>query len=701
MIDAKTLRLITQNGLQAFAQGRILDGIAALKSLLPYCTNEAVICADAESLEKNYHYMLSFLRGGGDDEKRNEVQTKIQRSGISLIEQTGRKIRLHLNDDRYSEAFNRLQSTYSEPMSVLFEKWDSLLTPEERSDIQDDLFDLLWTSGFWTPQDLAFWYDFITEQHDMVQQHLTGALFLSIWEHYDGEKMQLLCLMAESECRRTHITAIAYLLLLRLRHKEVTALMPTLPECCLSRKKRLVADTCYEMLLMLLSEKDMKQELEEAERLSQELFSSKNSLNASNIKAIVTLKARYMQNRLQRGLDPNLAKAPLLHSCEYLRRIAHWFLPFDKNHPLFQSVMIDEKGNEKQKLSTLVDFILDCDVDKLAMLYLVANDKDFSKAALQLDKQELPDLENAAVPEYSLRFVIQDLFRFFVHSPLSSQLINPFREKLTLFDFPELAHLIPANESIACCELLLELEQPRQAIAVLNSVIEREGASASILLLKGQALLKTKQIADAISCTRSAELLEPENTDVLGFLAQCYGLQSRHEEVLEYLQKLAELMPEDKRVQKLIPLTMNKVGRKEEALKHLFKLDYESTENDDDYNEILSHIADTALSLGKLDIAERYTEKVLERQNGKDADALLRAGHIKLLQGDWKSSLDNYEQFVNLYCKLHNEDISSALSQWNKNREMLIEKGIKESDLLLVRDIIIADSNNSTQQTQS
>ena len=468
MIDAKTLRLITQNGLQAFAQGRILDGIAALKSLLPYCTHEAVISADAESLEKNYHYMLSFLRGGGDDEKRNEVQTKIQRSGISLIEQTGRKIRLHLNDDRYSEAFNRLQSTYSEPMSVLFEKWDSLLTPEERSDIQDDLFDLLWTSGFWTPQDLAFWYGFITEQHDMVQQHLTGALFLSIWEHYDGEKMQLLCLMAENECRRTHITAVAYLLLLRLRHKEVTALMPTLPECCLSRKKRLVADTCYEMLLMLLSEKDMKQELEEAERLSQELFSSKNSLNTSNIKAIVTLKARYMRNRLQRGLDPNLAKAPLLHSCEYLRRIAHWFLPFDKNHPLFQSVMIDEKGNEKQKLSTLVDFILDCDVDKLAMLYLVANDKDFSKAALQLDKQELPDLENAAVPEYSLRFVIQDLFRFFVHSPLSSQLINPFREKLTLFDFPELANLIPANESIACCELLLELEQPRQAIAVLN-----------------------------------------------------------------------------------------------------------------------------------------------------------------------------------------------------------------------------------------
>ena len=178
-------------------------------------------------------------------------------------------------------------------------------------------------------------------------------------------------------------------------------------------------------------------------------------------------------------------------------------------------------------------------------------------------------------------------------------------------------------------------------------------------------------------------------------------MQGRHEEVLEYLQKLAELMPEDKRVRKLIPLTMNKVGRKEEALKLLFKLDYESTENDEDYHEILSHIADIALSLGKLDIAERYTEKVLERLDGKDADALLRTGHIKLLQGDWKGCLDNYEQFVNLYCKQHNGDISSALSQWNKDRDMLIGKGIKESDLLLIRDIIIADSDNSTQQAQS
>ena len=99
MINAKTLRLVTQNGLQQFAQGFILDGIAALRTLLPYCAKEAIISVEAENLEKNYHYMLSFLRGGGSDEKRNDVQAKMQRQGVALLEQASRTIRISLDSD--------------------------------------------------------------------------------------------------------------------------------------------------------------------------------------------------------------------------------------------------------------------------------------------------------------------------------------------------------------------------------------------------------------------------------------------------------------------------------------------------------------------------------------------------------------------------------------------------------------------------
>lgn len=678
MVDAKTLRLITQNGLQNFAQGHILDGIAALRSLLPYCDGDAILCAEAESLEENYHHMLSFLRKGGDDEKRGEVQKRLQQKGVSLLEQANRAIRISLDSDLYCRA----RKTVSLDADIL-----------ETDERQDDIFDMLWTSPLWTAEDTALWYDFILRQRDMVQQHLAGALFLSLWEHYDAEKMQLLNMLAESECHRTHISAASYLLLLRLRHKELVPLMPPLPTSLLSRKgRRLIAQVQYEFLLMLVSEKDMEKEMKEAEGLTNDLLSGKQTLNVSNIKEIVSLRGRYLRNRLQRGLDINLSKIALLHHCRYLRRVSHWFLPFDKTHPLFQSVMIDEKGNEKQHLSTLVDLIMDCDVDKLAMLYLVSNDKDFSKAVQRLDEQELPDLENAVIPEYTIRFIMQDLYRFFMHSPLHSQLVNPFRKAETLLGFPEIVTLFLAEDSVKCCDLLFELGRDKQVLAILDDLINREGASAMALLLKGKALRQQKRLAEAISCVRNAEMLEPDNPDLIRFLIECYVMQNRFEEELEYLQRLAELEPENNHLPRLIATAMDKAGRKEEALQLFFKLDYELAEDDEDHKILVSSIADTALALDKLDIAERYTEKELELFDGKRWEAHLRMGHIKLLENDLKGCLDHYEQFVNNFGEQLVPEKKVALAKFAESWEMLISKGIKRQDLLLIHDILLGDS---------
>ena len=696
MIDAKTLRLITQNGLQAFSLGRILDGIDALRTLLPYCATETIVSAETESLEENYHRMLDFLRQGGKDEKRNEVQAKIQRQGVALLEQANRAIRLNRGCDIYCNTLNRLKEV-SGGQTTLLDKWNSIITPEETADVQDNLFDLLWTSPFWTAEDTAFWYDFLLKQRDMVQQHLEGAIFLALWEHYDAEKMQLLNLLAESECHRTQLSAIVYLLLLRIRHKELVPLMPSLPKSLLSRKgKQQVAQVQNEMLLMLVSEKDLEKEMQEAESITNDLLSGKQTLNADNVKDIVSLRGRYLRNRLKRGLDINLSKVALLHTCDYMRRVAHWFIPFDKTHPLFQSVMIDEKGNEKQHLSTLVDFIMDCDIDKLTMLYLVANDKNFAKVAQQLDNQELPDIENAVIPPYTFRFIMQDLFRFFMHSPLSSQLINPFRQTETLLHFPELAKLFSIEDCVSSCKLLFEIGHQEPVVSILDDVIQREGATASALLLKGQVLKGQGKYNDAINCARSAEMLEPENTDILQFLVECYSAQKRHEEVLEYLQKLAELQPDDRRVRRLIPITLDKLGRKEEALQLFFKLDYESTEDDEDYGTILSCIADTALGLDKLDIAERYTQKELELFNGKLPSAFMRAGHIKLLQGDWKGCLDNYIQSVKAYQESSGQEAGIAIGRIRLDKAKLIQKGIKEEDLLLIYDALKASTEKAT-----
>lgn len=700
MIDAKTLRFITQNGLQAFALGRTLDGIAALRTLLPYCATETIIYAEAESLEKNYHHMLSFLRHGGDDQKRSEVQVKIQKQGIALLEQANRAIRLSIGDDHYSKALARLKDIYGAEDGIqerVLEAFQSSpFTGELEGVRQDDLFDLLWTSPLWTAQDTAFWYDFFLGQQDMVQQHLAGALFLSTWEYYDAEKIQLLSLLADSECHRTHISAVTYLLLLRLRYKELMALQPPLPDSLRSRKgHQLIAQVQYEMLLMLVSELDMKKELDEVGTLSKSILTDEHTINMESIKSFAEMQSRYLRNRLQRGLDPNLTKTVLLHHCKYLHRIAHWFLPFDKNHPLFQSVMIDDKGREKQNLSNLVDLILDCDVDKLATLYLVSNDKDFSKVVRKIDDQQIPDFENAVIPEYTFRFIMQDLYRFFLHSPLSSQLVNPFREEQTLLDFPELAALFPSADYLRCCRLLFEIGRDAQALTAVDDLINRDGATVDTLQFKGEVLIHMKRYAEAQGCLRSAEILQPDNADILRLLVECSVAGHRYEEELEYLQRLAELFPDDISYRRLIPIAMAKTGRSEEALQLFFKLDYETPE--DDVNTITC-IAVTALDMGKLDIAERYTEKEIQLTEGKNWLSYLRMGHIHLLRGNWKNSLDSYEQFINTFCKETGKDVKAALevlnSQW-RDSKWLNGQMVNDSDLLLIHDILQAASDEA------
>ena len=694
MIDAKTLDFILQDSLLAFAEGHILDGIADLRLLLPYCTADTIVSAEAESLEENYNHMLSFLRGGGDDANRHSVQEKIQLRGIALTQQACRTIRLHIGDDHYSKARSRLHDIYgAKTQEAVFAKWQSLLTPEETCDVQDDIFDLLWTAPLWTAQDTALWYDFITRQQDMVQQHLAGALFLSAWEYCDTEKIRLLTLLADTKCHRTHIAAITYLLLLRLRHTGLPMLMPPLPHELHTRKGRQLAmQVQHEMLLMLLAEEDMKRETEEAEKLAKNLASGKQAINFGSIKAYIELKARYLKRRLERGLDPNLAKVSLLHSCKYLHRIAHWFLPLDKSHPLFQSVMIDEKGREKQHLSMLVDLILDCDVDKLATLYLISTDKDFSGVAHQLDNQELPDAEDLIIPDYSVRYIMQDLYRFFVHSPLSPQTFNPFRTKQTLTDIPELTALYSTDDRLHVCSLLFEIGNEDQALTALDKLIEHKGASAPMLFLKGQMLTHMKRYPEAIASLQSADILQPDDVETLRLLTECYAQQHRFEDELENLQRLAELLPDETSFRRLIPKAMAKAGRHEEALQLLFKLDYETQEDD---KSIIADIATTAFALNRLDVSLRYTEKELLLSEGKDWAAHLRAGHIKLLQGNWKESIDSYTQYISTYCDETQQEPETALTRFDKEQGVLAAKGIAREDFLLVRDMLQAATSAS------
>ena len=319
-------------------------------------------------------------------------------------------------------------------------------------------------------------------------------------------------------------------------------------------------------------------------------------------------------------------------------------------------------------------------------------------------------MEDAQVPPFSPRIVMQDLYRFFGHSPLSSQLTNPFKKNAYPAYFSVFFPLLTSPQQVSLAELLLELGQEKLTIRLLQKAIETEGASAPALLLLAKAHDGQGDLARAISLAQSAELLEPKNTDALRFLAESYARQGRYNEELEYLEKLKALSPaysapeggsspfkEEAEVglALLIAAATAGAGREEEALQLYFRLDFEMPEDAESRPLVYSAIADIALSLGKLDVAERYTEKELQARPSGVPEAQMRMGHIRLLGGDWKGSIGHYTEFINTYVQQNGGDANIALSKLNGQWTLLRKKGIGETDLQLIHDILQASANGT------
>ena len=258
-------------------------------------------------------------------------------------------------------------------------------------------------------------------------------------------------------------------------------------------------------------------------------------------------------------------------------------------------------------------------------------------------------------------------------------------------------------------ELLLELGKKKLTIRLLHEAIETGGATAAALLLSAKAHQQLGELGQAVSLARSAEMLEPQNVEVLRFLAECYVRQGRHEEELEYLRKMEQLGTPAPGLALLIAAATAAAGRKEEALQLYFKLDLEMPDDAGERPRVLSAIADIALQLGKLDVSQRYTEKELELPDRDQSEAHMRLGHISLLRGDWKSSISHYTSFINAFVQHHGGEPAAALARlkqsWqtldaqrsmvNGQRSMLNGQRSMEPDLLLIHDILQASADGS------
>ncbi len=671
---------ITSTASEALLRYSISEALDAI-STLAHCCKETNIKIELEELYNNYNFMLDFLGKGGKDESRNNVQLQIILQSRKLLNKVDRSIRLQTQEDYYSKTFLQLQKNYgTEIEKVLLSKWANSVNIEERLNLQDDIFDLLWTSGEWNDKDTAKWYEFITRQDELVRRHFMGGIILSAWEYFDEEKIAFIKIFLETEREESYALVSSLYIMLILKYNEELKMNINKE---FSLREKIISKT----LPLVLREYALMMRTLVSLRKQQEELSKLNTHNMADLAEMFNIHTRNAKYRLKNGLDYNIDKVSMLHACPFLKRISHWWLPYEPSHPLAQKIQVGANGKEYKELTQCIYKLHDCDVDKYAFCSSL-NESDSS--VLQLIDQMSAHIQEQGItsnrPGMKYKLLMQSLYRFFAHSPLKDQVISPFKTQAAIFDFETIYPLLKRNDIIQLSKMLYDAEMYTDANFLVQQLIQQEGADTELLNHNAQCLIRLGQFKDALNkLAQAGFLVEEEEEESLKMKAFCYAQLRMQAEELACLQKLSAIHPEDYDLQKDISVLLVDTGQYQEAYDLLCKLHYTSPEE----TAHLLLLVKCAIMLGNLKTAERFSQAMLQTDEGEKWETSLLAGHTYFIMQNWVKALSFYKQFTHRYAKQVGISTNPAIIKFDEDTPLLSRQNISFMDIQLMRDLIL------------
>lgn len=686
-MDNITLNNICESCDKLLNEARIYSALEQLKIIARYCSNQQTI-SQTEELAENYHYMLSFLISGGKDENRNVVQEKTRLRAQELLRIAHRDIRLQEEHTWYSRTYWELIRQYGDkPAGELLRKWGENPMPDEQLQLQDHIFNLLWTSPMWDQKETAQWYEFISRQSDMVKIHLIGAVFLSAWEYCDKEKLSLLSLFTDTENPKLNALSITALILLNEQYPIGFTEYPQVRQ--LYKNNNIIKNIVVvlkEKLLMLQTIKAIKEE----DNILKE-FSPDTSREKMN--ELVNRKLIHLGEMINKGLDVNLGnRSELWHKCEFLRdNISHWWMPFEKSSPAIEGMLIDKDGKFDKQAYKILDLPSECDIDRYSMFSFIAN-TGFKSSIIEglAQAMNLPGIisetENTSYINY-MKMTMQNLYRIFMHSPIKGEIKNPFQRKQAYWLNPFFSENLTEENALELCREMVEADITDLPIFWIEKQSETYGTSYEMLKVKSECLYKNSKYTEAIDSLSQMLFLKEDDEWALNLIEKCYEKTNRRKLQLEIILKLIKIHPDNTDYVIRAAFTLMHMHRYEEALKYFFKLNYEEPDNTK-YQEV---IEECALRLKKFDLVLRYNQTILEHKEEKDKYIhYLNAGHAYFGMGNWSEALTNYKKYkasLEQWNKEENENTDPE-KEFLKDYKMLEGFGIQLQDIMLMLDMM-------------
>ncbi|MBQ7422825.1 MAG: hypothetical protein IJV27_11905 [Prevotella sp.] len=685
-----------------------------------------------EGIENDYHLMLDYMLRGYKDSKREYLYYQLLQRLFRLVSDAEmawkrKNVGLYAEAMRIAGGLNTshefvwaVLERFVADVSLLSLELDTVRSVKEEElyarhyAFMNRLFCVIWISEQWTDGEVHFYEELILSPtiDSIDAQLLVSAIMMATLSEFDINKFRLLVnvyLKAADE---------------RTRQRALVGWAFTLPQ-----KHIFLFPDLYKLVSQLSGEERIRGELLElhmqvfycldAEKDNQHIqkeiiptIIKNNNLNITRFG--ITEKE---EDRLEEILHPEAADQRMEKMEESIRKmtdmqragsdiyfggfsqmkhfsffsvLTNWLCPFYAEHPGISEVK--RKMQDGRFIKVLQERGPFCDSDKYSFILAMSTVIDKIPANMRdlLNNEEMmgprvdEDINSAA---YLRRMYLQDLYRLFRLHPRKNDLANPFenkqKKKIAEYSFFMVSELWGndknmLNEKLKLGKFLVKRGQ-WDKVDVLLQPLEKNRPEENVdydVLMACQNMHKRNYIK-AISYFESVLQKEPHHDYALKGLARASLLNENYIQAEAAYGKLHELYPQNIVHSLNYCIVLLKLGRIDESVSELYRLDYESPDN----KNVKRALAWGLLWQSKLDAAKKEYDVLLNEEKCTKED-FLNAGYCQMFMGQISNAVELFKKYVSINSK------KELNIEFKKDADLINSYGISDADLQLILDLV-------------
>lgn len=360
----------------------------------------------------------------------------------------------------------------------------------------------------------------------------------------------------------------------------------------------------------------------------------------------------------------------------FFTELANWFVPFYPDHPSITEAL------GKFKSSRFLQMMLNggpfCNSDKYS--FLLAFSQVFNSIPAQVREMmdrgdvglyEVPT-EERQKPAYIRRIYLQDIYRFFrifKQRDCFRTIFSPTDERYLFFQNPifRSTHLEAYFNDMTA--FLIKKKKMNEALKLLKNYGDHRRDFQYYMMAGYLGYQPLESYARALE-------MQPGNERAMRGYARILFAEERYGEALEMYDQLVAIQPEKKSYLLNRAVCQTNLGRYEEAEKVLFRLNYE-TPDDDHVNRVLAW----ALTCdGKYEQADHLYRQLLSVEEPSEDD-LLNYGYSLWFSGNIDDAADCFHR----YLKESGHDKEYIIEN---EVDLIQDKGITEPEIQMMLYIL-------------